>query len=129
MVGWHADSGAGRFSRLHMGTMTLLELGASSGAVSLGGLLGGRAYAAQGSFSLPKIAELVVRGGWPGTIGSSTKAAAAMALEYIDTIAEQDVSEVDQVRRALGVDAEPVLAVLAEEAGAEADGHGQRGGR
>lgn len=92
-------SGAGRFSRLRMGTMTLLELGASSGAVSLGGLLGGRAYATQGSLSLPKIAELVVRGGWPGAIGSSTKAAAAMALEYIDTIAEQDISEVDQVRR------------------------------
>ena len=102
-------SGAGRISRLRMDTMTLFELGVSSGVVSLRGLTSGNAYrGALGSLSTPRIAELVVRGGWPSVVGLSTERAALVARQYIDVIAEEDISQVDNVRR----DPEKVRALI-----------------
>lgn len=92
-------SGAGRFGRLKMGTMTLSELGVSSGEVSLSGLMAGERYRAVGSLGLEDIAELVVRGGWPGAVDATTEQASVMAREYLNVIADSDISSIDGNRR------------------------------
>lgn len=92
-------SGAGRIARIDMGTMTLFELGVSSGKVSLGGLFDGRTYSAAGSLGARDVAELIVRGGWPSAIGKTTRQAAAMAKDYIAAVCETDISEIDGRRR------------------------------
>ncbi len=103
-------SGAGRFARLRMDTMTLVELGKSSGEVELSKLIAGEQFNAQfGSLDSKAIAELIVRGGWPASIKRNTAAAARMAASYIDAVAEEDLTKVDGVRR----DPEKIKAVIA----------------
>ena len=94
-------SGVGRVSRLRMDTMTLLELGVSSGAVSLGELLSGKPVRmALGSIGgVSDIADLLCRGGWPQAVGRTTEEAMRIAAAYIDGVCESDVSRTDGVRR------------------------------
>lgn len=103
-------SGAGRFARMRMDTMTLFELGESSGKVSLSGIIAGKAFeGAFGSMDSMAIAERIVRGGWPAAIGQGVRAASAMASRYIDIVAEEDLTRIDGTRR----DPEKVKAVIA----------------
>ena len=92
-------SGAGRISRINMGTMSLKELGISTGDVSLEGLFEGNEYSAVGSLSLTDVAELIVRGGWPSNINKTTRQAARLARDYIETVCESDISEIDGTKR------------------------------
>ncbi|OZG61955.1 AAA superfamily ATPase [Bifidobacterium lemurum] len=92
-------SGAGRIARVHMSSMTLLEQGVSSGKVSLQGLFAGESYAAVSSLSVDQIALLVVRGGWPAALGLDARHASMTARSYLDAIADDDISEVDNVDR------------------------------
>jgi predicted AAA+ superfamily ATPase len=94
-------SGVGRFSVLRMDTMTLFESGRSTGEIPLSRLLSGDTFTrAQGSMSgLPSVAEAVCRGGWPRSVGLSTKAAMRIAAEYVQTVADSDISRLDGVRR------------------------------
>lgn len=103
-------SGIGRISRLRMETMTLAELGVSSGAVSLESLLNGCAIkAALGSINgITGIADLLCRGGWPQAVGKTTADAMRISAAYIDGVCESDVSKVDGVKR----DPEKVRALL-----------------
>lgn len=73
-------SGAGRIARLRMGTMTLLELGVSSGAVSLAGLFDGRFESALVQQRLEPLARQICKGGWPALMKSDE-----VAPEYIDS--------------------------------------------
>ena len=100
---------AGRFAKLRMDTMTLFELGKSSGAVKLSGIISGEKFnGAFGSLDSASIAECVVRGGWPAAVGRDALAASAMAKRYIGIVAEEDLSRVDGSRR----DPEKVKAVI-----------------
>jgi predicted AAA+ superfamily ATPase len=85
-------SGAGRFVRISMETMTLAEMGKSSGKISLRALFDGTAKtAASGGPSVSEYAGIMQRGGWPGLIGAS-EAGARMVLEtYADEIARVDI--------------------------------------
>ena len=71
-------SGAGRFGRVSLQTMTLRELSVSSGEASLKKLLQGKfsptKYAIPGKLKIAQIASLVSKGGWPGLVSSSVKA-------------------------------------------------------
>lgn len=59
-------TGAGRISRLRMRPMSLFELGASHGEISLAGLLSGEAAVAPDpGLGLEELAGLICRGGWP----------------------------------------------------------------
>lgn len=59
-------TGAGRISRLRMRPMSLFELGASSGEISLSTLLAGEpASAPDPKLSLSDLADSICRGGWP----------------------------------------------------------------
>ena len=103
-------SGIGRISRLRMETMTLAELGVSSGAVSLETLHNGCPIkAALGSINgIADIADLLCRGGWPQAVGKTTADAMRISAAYIDGVCESDVSRVDGVKR----DPEKVRALL-----------------
>lgn len=103
-------SGIGRISRLRMETMTLAELGVSSGAVSLESLLNGCPIkSALGSINgIADIADLLCRGGWPQAVGKTTADAMRISAAYIDGVCESDVSRVDGVKR----DPEKVRALL-----------------
>lgn len=94
-----SHSGAGRIGRLRMSTMTLQELGVSTGKISLRGLLEGHTYAAASSMTLREIARLVCRGGWPGILGLDDEQAMLVAREYVDAVAETDLSAVDGTER------------------------------
>ncbi|MCY3858455.1 MAG: AAA family ATPase [Gammaproteobacteria bacterium] len=59
-------SGAGRISRLQMRTMSLFELGLSSGHVSLEDLLAGaRVSASRPDAKINDVVEYICRDGWP----------------------------------------------------------------
>lgn len=94
-------SGVGRIARVRMETMSLAELGISTGEVSLGSLLDGDngVSGIGGIKGLADIAELVCRGGWPQTAGVSTSEAMEIATAYVDGVCESDVSRIDGVRR------------------------------
>lgn len=84
-------SGAGRFARLVMRTMTLLETGHSSGAVGIGGLLAGREVApVENDATFTDVLERMVVGGWPGWWDASPVDARANANDYIDAAVEHD---------------------------------------
>lgn len=105
-----AHSGTGRITRLYMSTMTIEEMGLSTNQVSISGLFQGKTYTTptRNHFDLENIAELVVRGGWPDSIGLPAKTASRMANSYIESVCSSDISRIDGVRR----DPEKVLALV-----------------
>lgn len=93
-------TGAGRFARLTMRPMTLFESGESTGAISLAGLLAGDKPSSPATdLTVPDIADLVVRGGWPLNLGLSTADAAQSNIDYLRNISEVDISRIDGTRR------------------------------
>ena len=70
-------SGAGRIAKLRMRPMSLYESGDSCGKVSLEKLCHGElAPALTGEVDLKKLIELIIRGGWPGSLGLPIEQAA-----------------------------------------------------
>ena len=86
-------SGVGRIARLRMDTMTLFELGVSSGLVTIGALLSGHpAKQAVGSIAgISGIADLLCRGGWPQAMGKTTENAMRIAAAYVDGVKRDPV--------------------------------------
>lgn len=66
-------SGAGRMAKLRMRTMTLVEMGLSSGKVSLAGLFEGRFEPQLVQQSLLPLANVVCKGGWPALVGRDVR--------------------------------------------------------
>lgn len=93
-------SGAGRFARIQMRPMSLLELGNSSGVISLARLFDGEASrSADPGLSLDDLIVAVMRGGWPGNRLMSLRDAARSNRDYLDRIRRTDIRAVDGVRR------------------------------
>lgn len=93
-------TGAGRFARLTLRPMSLLESGASTGEMSLAALLrGDRPTARDPGTRVPDIAEAVVRGGWPLHLGLDVDDAATSAADYLRTVAEVDIPRLEGARR------------------------------
>jgi len=85
-------TGAGRFARLRMRPMSLAESGESTGAISLAALMAGeRPTSPASGLTVPDIAELVVRGGWPLNLALPTAAAARSNSDELSSIAEVDL--------------------------------------
>lgn len=87
-------TGAGRIGRLHMSTMTLFETGESSGEVSLGDLFEGRPV--QGQMRTVRLSELVhyiIRGGWPGNIGSADPS--LVPRDYVELVWTSEIDRMD----------------------------------
>ena len=93
-------SGAGRIGRLRMYPMSLYESLDSTGDVSLEKLCKGELTPIfTGDVGLLKIIQMIVRGGWPGTINMDEKQASVLASEYINAVIEDDVYRVDGIKR------------------------------
>lgn len=93
-------SGAGRIGRLRMRPMSLYESGDSSGTVSLEALCRGELTPVfDGEVELSRLVRLIIRGGWPGSLGLADKEAAVLPKEYLDAVIADDVYRMDGVKR------------------------------
>ncbi len=80
--------------------MSLFESGDSTGEISLAALLDGhRPTARPTGVTVPRYAELVVRGGWPLNLTRTVTAAARANIDYVTTITEVDLPTIDPARR------------------------------
>ena len=95
-----SHTGTGRFARLKMRTMSLFESGDSSGKISLSGLFNNDSFEpSESKMDLRKATSLICRGGWPATFWVNKKASYRIPKEYIKTIAEVDISDVDGITK------------------------------
>ena len=93
-------TGTGRIARLTMRPMSLWESGESTGEVSMQAVFFGEdVTGAKSALELEDVCELVCRGGWPGALGLSGRAARGPAKEYFTAIVESDISRVDKTLR------------------------------
>ena len=95
-----AHSGTGRFSFLTMRPMSLFESGESSAEVSLAALfkqpedIVGIALGDVEDISLQ-----VFRGGWPEAVARGEGASTTIPADYLEAVAEEDISAIDGVQR------------------------------
>lgn len=94
-------TGTGRFARLTMRTMSLLESGDSTGTVGLRWLFEEHEEQPMGlsNIDIDRLAFLICRGGWPNSIEKDEDDALALAYDYYDAVVQSDISRVDGVRR------------------------------
>ena len=94
-------SGTGRFAWLVMRPMSLWESGESNGSVSLEDIFNGQLFstASANGITLQDIAFLACRGGWPASVSLSRRAALLQAVNYVEAVANSDISRVDNVSR------------------------------
>lgn len=93
-------SGTGRISRLTMRTMSLWESKDSSGQISLEELFSQPdSIFADADLQLSDIAFLICRGGWPQATNLDKKHALRPVYDYVDAVAEVDISRVDNTLR------------------------------
>lgn len=95
-----SHSGAGRFAKIQLRTMSLFESGDSTGAISLKDICDGRDFfKSTGEVDLRDLAHLIIRGGWPGYLEYSSDDARKAVKEYIDLIINDDLYRLDGVNR------------------------------
>lgn len=95
-----SHSGAGRFGKIQLRTMSLFESGDSTGEVSLKDVCDGKEISkATGDVSLRNLAHLIIRGGWPSNICYSSDDSRKIVKEYIDLIINDDLLRLDGVNR------------------------------
>ena len=93
-------SGTGRFGWLRMRPMSLWESGESNGAISLKDLFSTpEQIYAQSALTREDIAYLICRGGWPEALEMDKEITLDKAFDYVDAIAERDMSRVDKTNR------------------------------
>ncbi len=92
-------SGAGRFSRIRMRPLTMVETGHSDATVSLSALLHGETQqsAGQGS-TLGDLAERMITGGWPASQSLGTAESFRYAVDYLDQIARLEIAGLNDLR-------------------------------
>jgi len=79
--------------------MTLFEVGASSGEISLAQLLAGEpARSADPGLTVVEIAREIAIGGWPGFRGLTLEQALRAVRDYLEEIRRVDVSRVEDER-------------------------------
>ena len=94
-------TGTGRITRMRMRPMSLWESGESSGGVSLAELFEGEEgdIGAQSRMTIPDIAHVVCRGGWPESVPLSEKVSLRIATNYVKAVVEEDIHRVDGVEK------------------------------
>lgn len=93
-------SGAGRIVRMRMRTMSLYESGDSTGEISLNALFSGITdISGHSRLSIGDVARVIVRGGWPSSIGKNDNIAYRQIAGYCETILESDIKTVDGKKR------------------------------
>ena len=95
-----AHSGAGRYGKIHLRTMSLYESGDSTGDISLEKLCNNEFNGkATGEVDLKNLAKLIIRGGWPANLGYSAKESSEAIEEYINLIIDDDLNRLDGINR------------------------------
>jgi predicted AAA+ superfamily ATPase len=94
-----AHSGTGRISRLRMRTMSLFESGDSNGEVSIKRLLKNQEIASKSPHGIEDIANLIVGGGWPASIGKPLSVKQRQIAGYCNSIINTEISTSDGVDR------------------------------
>ncbi len=95
-----SHSGAGRFGKINMRTMSLYETGDSTGDISLKDICKGKFIdKATGKVELRNLARLIIRGGFPGNINYSASDAKEIVNEYINLIINDDLYRLDGISR------------------------------
>jgi len=93
-------TGAGRFSRLRMRTMSLSEIDASSKEISLSSLLDGDPpRASKANIGIADLIDIACTGGWPGWFDAKRADAMARAIDYLEQVRRTDIQRVDGVDR------------------------------
>ena len=89
-------TGTGRISTIRMFPMTLSESGDSSAVVSFSSLFERSvSMTPTGEVPLSALADLIIRGGWPGNIGAALARSSLAPRSYIEQVAESDASRLD----------------------------------
>lgn len=87
-------TGTGRIARLAMRPMTLVEMGESSGSVSLGALLAGDGLSpARHETDIRDVARWCCRGGWPANLGLDDEAALETVSQYVQSVLGTNVAD------------------------------------
>lgn len=93
-------SGAGRISTIRMRPMSLFESGDSSGEISLMSIFDNNLEAkATGEVSLESLIKLVIRGGWPGSLGLPYRSYRIIPADYMETVLEHDIYRLEGINR------------------------------
>jgi predicted AAA+ superfamily ATPase len=93
-------SGAGRFGRIKLRTMSLFESGLSTGEIPFQKFFAREErFASYGGPSVSDYADAIVKGGWPGTLEMPPETAAIYIQSYIEEIARLNLNgKTDPVR-------------------------------
>lgn len=95
-----SHSGAGRFGKIHLRTMSLYESGDSTGDISLKDICTGKNISKlTGEVNLRDLARLIIRGGWPANLNYSSDDSKSIINEYINLIINDDLYRLDGINR------------------------------
>ena len=87
-------SGAGRIGKIQMYTMSLYESGDSTGEASILAMLNNTLEnKLNKKVELKKLANLIIRGGWPSNIATPEDKIGVIPKSYIDAIIEKDIHD------------------------------------
>ena len=87
-------SGAGRIGKIQMHTMSLYESGDSTGNVSIQDMKNGIfKNGLNDKITLQKLANLIIRGGWPSNLKTPEDKAGIIPKSYIEAILDKDIHD------------------------------------
>lgn len=87
-------SGAGRIGKIQMHTMSLYESGDSTGKASIQDMLNGTLKnGLNDKVTLDKLANVIIRGGWPSNVKIAEDKINIIPKSYIDAILEKDIHD------------------------------------
>ncbi len=93
-------TGTGRISRLLMRPMSLFESKDSNGTISLSELFNNNHdISAISSLTIEHIAKVIIRGGWPDSIGAREKISRKKSIDYVEAVINHDISRVDGIEK------------------------------
>ena len=92
-------SGVGRIGKIQMRPMTLSESCNSTNEVSFAGLFEKEEIHGVNKLGLKEIADLCVRGGWPGNLQTKQDDQIIIPKQYIDSLAGDDMTKYDGITR------------------------------
>lgn len=93
-------TGAGRIARLRMRPLSLLELGQSTGDISVRSLMNGDPPPArQSTLTVADLARLIAIGGWPMLLDTPLPAALQSIRSYLASVQRTDIQRVDGITR------------------------------
>ena len=95
-----SHSGAGRYGKIYLRTMSLYESGDSSGLVSLKDICDGKKIeVSTGEVDLRHLASLIIRGGWPANLNLTSSESKKVVNEYLNLIINDDLYRLDGSNR------------------------------